>query len=225
LDIHRPLLRLVTLYLFFDESGDLSFHESASRYCLFGVLSTLDPTPINRSLTDERYRVLGEGTNLERFHAAEDFQAVRDRAFKALNEAGGFDFDVVAVEKRKAPPNLCAPESFYPHFGSLLLEAVFKRHTDPAQDVVLVTDTIPLKKHRKAIEKTFKQYVRRHLGGRRFAIYHHSSSAHPGLQAVDYCTWAVFRKYQRGDERSYDLIRQFIRSENEVFAGETTSYY
>jgi hypothetical protein len=211
--------------LFFDESGDLSFHNSSSRYCLFGVLSTFDPTPINRALTDERYRLLAEGTNLQRFHAAEDLQAVRDRGFTALTEAGEFEFDVIVVEKRKTPPDLCDPARFYPHFGSQLLEAVFERHPDPAEDIILITDTIPLKKHRKAVEKTFRQYVRRHLEERRFAIHHHSSKAHPGLQAVDYCTWAVFRKYQRGDERSYDLIRPFIRTENEVFSGETKLYY
>lgn len=50
-------------------------------------------------------------------------------------------------------------------------------------------------------------------------------ASHPGLQAADYCTWSVYRKYQRGDLRSYDLIRAFIRSELDVFAEESVTYY
>lgn len=212
----------MSLYLYLDESGDFSFGATGSKYCLFGVLSTFDPTNLNEALTGLRYQLLADGIALQRFHAAEDQQPVRDRVFAALQTVAGFEFDVVVIEKRKAPPDVRSPTELYPRFGAQLLDHVFQRYREVEHDVILITDTIPIAKHRRAIEKTFKQYVRRRLEGRRFAIYHHSSVAHPALQAADYCTWAVYRKYQRGDVRSYDLIRGFVRTELEVFAGEST---
>jgi hypothetical protein len=35
----------------------------------------------------------------------------------------------------------------------------------------------------------------------------------PCLQIADYCTWAVHRKYERNDKRSYNLIKVKIKSE------------
>lgn len=47
----------------------------------------------------------------------------------------------------------------------------------------------------------------------------------PCLQVADYCTWALQRKWERGDERSYELIRAKIRSEYDVWKTGTTYYY
>jgi hypothetical protein len=46
----------------------------------------------------------------------------------------------------------------------------------------------------------------------------------PCLQAADYLTWAVQRKYERDDSRSYDLIEPLIRSEFEPFSTGDTQY-
>jgi len=42
---------------------------------------------------------------------------------------------------------------------------------------------------------------------------------------VDYLTWAVTRYYERGDPRSYDLIRHKIASEFDLFQTGTVVYY
>ena len=40
----------------------------------------------------------------------------------------------------------------------------------------------------------------------------------PCLQAADYCTWAIQRKWEKGDRRSYDLIKDKISYEYELWA-------
>jgi hypothetical protein len=35
----------------------------------------------------------------------------------------------------------------------------------------------------------------------------------PCLQVADYCTWAIQRRWERGDTRSYDLIKSKIATE------------
>jgi hypothetical protein len=161
---------MASLYLFFDESGDLNFSQAGSPFYHFGALTTTDPLPLTQALTSLRYELLRDGLELERFHATEDRQAVRDRVFAALAATGGFEFDAVVVEKRKTHPSLHDHVKFYPKFAGYLLQYVFNRYPDPTQRIVLVTDRLPIKRKREAVEKAFKSFIRAQVGNRPFSI-------------------------------------------------------
>ncbi|HEX8695402.1 MAG TPA: DUF3800 domain-containing protein [Longimicrobium sp.] len=212
----RATLPTVPTCLFFDESGNLDFSPNGSRYYLFGVLSTADPAPLTVALTELRYQMLGEGLELECFHAAEDTQAVRSRVFARITEVGGFELDVLVADKRRMRAELHDPLEFYSCLAPALLDAVLRRHADGGERLVVVTDRLPLQRHRNAAEKSIKSAIRNTLGARPFSVVHHTSAAHALLQVVDYCTWAVQRKWHRGDGRSYELIRPWIRGEYEA---------
>jgi hypothetical protein len=205
----------VAVFLFFDESGNLDFSPNGSRHFCFGVLTLRDPGPLTAALTRLRYSLMEEGLELEYFHAAEDRQAVRDRVFDTLAEVGGFELDLQVADKRTLHPVLRDPFEFYCHHGYAIVEAALARVRHLDETIVVVTDTLPLQRERKALEKAFRTAIRRLLGDRQFSVVHHASAAHAGLQAVDYCTWALQRKL-RGDSRSYERIRPWIRSEWEA---------
>jgi hypothetical protein len=215
----------VTVYLFFDESGNLDFSPSGTRYYCFGALTTRDPGGLTHILTELRYKLTDEGNELEAFHAAEDKQYVRNRVFEAIGAIGNFDFDAVIVEKRKTNPVLHDQARFYPKFAGYLLEHVFRRYSDPTERIIVITDRLPLKRHRDAVEKTFKQFIKQKLGDRPFSIVHHSSAAHACLQAADYCMWAVYKKWSVADRRSYDLVKPFLKSEFDIFRTGTEYFY
>ena len=206
----------MAVYLFFDESGNLDFSENGSRWFCFGALTLQDPGPLSAALTRLRYALLEQGLELECFHAAEDRQAVRNQVFSALAGVGGFDFDVLVVEKSLTPEVLRDPFEFYAHLGYVLMDSVLERFRDLDEPIVIITDSLPVQRERKALAKAFRGAIRDSLKGRPFSIVHHSSATHAGLQAVDYCTWAVQRRL-RGDDRPYELIRCWVRSEWEAF--------
>ena len=52
-----------------------------------------------------------------------------------------------------------------------------------------------------------------------------NAHSEPCLQVADYCCWALARKWEQGDERSYALIQDKIRSEFDVFRSGRTLYY
>lgn len=52
-----------------------------------------------------------------------------------------------------------------------------------------------------------------------------SGASDPCLQAADYCAWAVQRKWEVGDLRSYALIQAKIATEFDVFRMGTAEYY
>lgn len=171
----------MAVYLFFDESGNLDFSPNGSRHFCFGVLTLRDPGPLTSALTRLRYSLLGEGLELELFHAAEDRQAVRDRVFATLGEVGGFELDLLVADKRQIHPALRDPFEFYCHHGYAVMEAALTRVRHLDETIVVITDTLPIQRDRKALAKAFRMAIRRLLGDRRFQVLHHASAAHAGL--------------------------------------------
>ncbi len=107
-----------------------------------------------------------------------------------------------------------------------LLRYIVERKIGSFTKLVVFTDRIPVKRKRQAIEKAVKQTLSKMLpSGVTYSVLHHDSKSNFGLQIADYLTWAVYRKWDRGDARSYELIRQFVRSEFDIFRTGTTFYY
>lgn len=213
------------LFVFIDESGDFNFSLTGTRYFFFGALSTRDPLALSHALTALRYQLACEGDEMERFHATEDRQAVRKRVFEVLASTSDFDFDALVIEKRKTHPSPYDEAKFYPKFAADLLDHVIRRDETSSEPIVLITDRLPLRRKRDAVKKALHLFMRNQLGDRRFVVLHHTSSAHACLQAADYCTWAIHRKWRDAELRPISRIRARVRSEIDIFATNDSWYY
>ncbi len=144
-----------------------------------------------------------------------------------VNHLDAMDVDTLIVEKRKTAPELTAHNRFYPEMIGHLIRHVLRRKQDTDSDeVIVITDTVPLKRQRQAVEKSIKLVLSRMLPpGQRYQILHHNSRSHYGLQIADYCCWAVARKYEMGETTCLDRIRPALRSESEIFSNSMTHYY
>jgi hypothetical protein len=168
------------------------------------------------------------GIEIEYFHASEDKQVVRDKVFGIIKKHFVHSkIDSLVVEKSKTHPNLRHELTFYPKMLDYLLKSVLSKYNlHDYSKVIIFTDTIPVKNKRNAVEKAVKQALAKILPkGIKYSILHHSSKSNIDLQLADYCNWAIFRKWQSADSRSYDLIKKYIRSEFNIFEKEDTHYY
>lgn len=208
-----------TLHVHLDESGNLTFKPTGSKYYVFTAAWTYDPAPLANDLTGLRFALLKQGHDVHRFHAAEDRQVNRDAVVNALARQGSWNFAAVVIEKAKVYPDLRAPHRFYPEFATSVVKYVLRRHLQPGTGTVLVfTDTLPVNERRKAAEKAIKTACRHELPDEiRFESYHHPSASNLWLQIADYCSWAVFKKWEQGDTRTYDQLRHRL-SEPELDA-------
>jgi hypothetical protein len=199
-----------TLHVHLDESGNFTFKPTGSRYYVFTATWTYDPLALAGDLTALRFALLKQGHDLHRFHATADKQINRDTVVTAMARHANWKFAAVVIEKAKVYPDLRLPHRFYPEFASSVLKHVFRPHLVPGTNTVLVfTDTLPMHERREAVEKAIKTACRRELPkAARFESYHHPSASNPWLQVADYCSWAVFRKWEQGDTRTYDLLSQ-----------------
>jgi len=216
------------LYVFLDEAGDFNFSATGTKFFTFTTITKTRPFPWDTPLLSLKYDLIEVGVDMEYFHAAEDRQAVRDHVFAIIrNDLGSFRIDSLVIEKRKTGPALQVLENFYPRMISYLLRYVLDpRNLKEFAEVIVITDSIPVSRKREAVEKAVKQTLSRMLPpGTRYRILHHASKSCAGLQIADYCNWAIFRKWERGDLRSYELIRSVMMSEFDIFKTGNRYYY
>jgi len=218
-------------YLFSDESGDLQFraHPQVTRYFAVGTLLVDEAQlrDLRSRLSEVRDELAWKSQGLDStFHATTDAQAVRDAVFDVLSQLD-FRFDVTLLEKRKAQPQTrsSAPK-FYRYAWFYHFKYVAPRVLGPDDELMVVAAEIGTNKERAAFRDAIAEVLRQCLEfkvKRRLAFWRDDSDF--ALQAVDYLTWAVTRKYERGDSRSYNLIKDKIVSEFDLWQWGQTHYY
>ncbi len=216
------------IYIFIDEGGDLGFLPGGSDWFVLTSVATRRPFTFDDRLGSYRYDCLEYGLPTEYFHCADDNAHVRRRVFGLIADSlDNIRIDTLVVEKRKVGPALREEKRFYPEMLGYLLRYVVNREAAQGnEELMVITDTLPLQRKRMAVEKAIKQTLGHRLPQQsRYRILHHASRAHFGLQVADYCTWAVLRKWTKGEASEYELIKPALKSEFEIFRRGQRSYY
>ena len=217
-------------FVFADEAGDFEFakKQNVSRYFIACAIN-LDSCELGHELLRLRRDLMWDGVNInDYFHATEDKQFVRDRVYEVLNR---FDFEIYAqiLEKSKAQPQIRdTKHRFYKHAWYYLFKFNMPRIVRGLEDQLMVTTaSIGVKKGQadfsEAVRDVVKQTQKIDAGSWRTTFA--SSASDPCLQAADYCTWAIQRKWERGDSRSYDLIKHKIKYEYDLWSRSSTHHY
>lgn len=225
------LTYLPTLYIFLDEGGNFDFSRNGSKFFTLACVSMHRPFSLHTELDTFKYDLIEyrklPRINIEHFHCTEDNRHIKRRMFDLLAEhIPKNSVDTVIVEKSKTGPALQAPERFYPQMLGYLLRYVMENAPEGFGELVIITDSIPINKKRKAVEKALKTVLVKMLPANvHYRLMHHASKAHYGLQIADYLNWAVYRKWERNDLEAYNKIEHLVRSEFDIFRSGTRHYY
>lgn len=226
-----PSGELPTLYIFLDEGGNFDFSPTGSKYFTLTCVSLYRPFTLHTDLDTYKYDLIEHRIvpriEMEYFHCADDNRHVRSRVFSMLADSVPHDaVDSVVIEKRKTGTALQPPEKFYPKMLGYLLRYAVEKASRGVGEVVVITDSLPVAKKRKAIERSVKMVLADMLpSGTPYRVMHHSSRAHYGLQIADYINWAIYRKWEHNDPVPYNIIRPQIRSEFDIFRKGVRYYY
>lgn len=155
------LAALPPLYIFLDEGGNFDFSPTGSQYFTLTCVSLYRPFILHTDLDTYKYDLIEHRIvpriEMEFFHCADDNKHVRDKVFSMLAASVPHDsVDSVVVEKRKTGPALQPPEKFYPKMLGYLLRYAVSKAPHGVGEVVVITDSLPVAKKRKAIEKAVK---------------------------------------------------------------------
>ena len=190
-------------YIFLDESGNFDYSTNGTRHLVLTGISMRRPFGVFGRLDNYKYDCIETGTDIECFHGHEDRWEVRRTIFDLI-AAHLYDMsiDCLIVEKRKTRPEMQDSEKLYKWMLGHFLTCIVSHELNVGNsNAIVITDTIPLNKKRKAVEKAIHKAVNKNqLPGIRYRILHHQSRSHYGLQVVDYCCWAIFPQMaERGD--------------------------
>lgn len=185
------------------------------------------PFPSYVALDAYKYDCVESGLDIEYFHCANDSVTIRNRVFDTIaDHLDGMCIDSLVVEKRKTAPPVREDRRFYPAMLVRLLQDVLPQELEAgADEFIVITDTIPVNKKRRAVEKGIQLALAELLPkGMKYRILHHESRSHYGLQIADYGCWAIFRKWQKDDTSYYDRIERAVRSEVDIFQNRSEHY-
>lgn len=214
-------------YIFADESGnfDFSAQQGASKYFILCTLTAADCT-LGDGLLRLRRELAWKGAGLNtEFHATTDEQAIRDEVFKELQQHE-FRIDATILEKAKAKPSIrSTDERFYQMAWYLHMKYVAPRVVGEKDQLLVIGASVGTRKRRAAFHGAVSDVIRQVSPTTAFQVASWAAASDPCLQAADYCAWAIQRKWEGNDDRSYRLIASKVRSEFEVFRWGNTRYY
>jgi hypothetical protein len=215
------------IYLFSDEAGDLTFNRNPniSRYFIICSLTTTS-LDMSLALTRLRHELIREHMPLKDcFHATEEDAFVRNRVYEEMMKHD-FKFQVTICEKSKAQPQVKVSKArFYKYPWYYHFKHAIAGHLKEGDRIIVTTASIGTKKERLSYISALEDVVRQSAPNIEFIVDFRPCQAEPLLQAADYCAWAVGRKWERNDTRSYDLIKDRQTYEYELWAKGTTHYY
>ena len=176
-------------------------------------------------LLDLRRDIAWDGLALEDcFHATADRQRVRDEVFRYIS-GQSLRIDATVFEKCKVKPHVQTPEYFYKLSWFSHFKKVGPAALRGATEAQIVAASIGTKNRRKTIRLAVEDVVNQCIPNKTYSVAFWPAESDPCLQIADYCTWAIQRALEQGDDRSYELIKPQISSLYDYFRFGTQKYY
>lgn len=214
-------------FIFTDEAGCFTFNrnQNVSRYFILCTV-TMDSCDIAGDLLSLRRQLAWDGLELgEYFHATNDKQAVRDRVFQKIAEHE-FTVQATIMEKSKAQPQTKVDKpTFYQYGYYYHFKHGASKLLDDQSDALVTTASLGTRKEKVAFEKAVSDVLSQTRKTRDWKADFMPCHADPCLQVADYCAWAIQRKWERDDTRSYELIKDRITYEYDLWQRGNTHYY
>jgi len=211
------------LYVFLDEGGNLDFSANGTRYFTLTGVTKERSFEMYGPLTELKYDLLERGIDLEYFHASEDNKAVRAQVFAIIAaHLETLRIDSMIVDKKCVHSKWRPEVRFYPQLIGRFLGHLLQDLGSPTmRELLVITDQIPTAHRRHAVVKAIKMVLSKALpDGTAYRIFHHDSKSNFDLQIADYCNWALFRKWERGEQDYYQSIKRSIRIEAQALFDE-----
>lgn len=210
-------------YIFVDESGDLGFDfkkKGTSKYFLISFLFVPSTTKRRRTtkivskvfLTLKNSKKRKSGT----LHAYKESPVIR---FRLLNKLAKEDVKIMTIclDKEKVYTNIQAEENLlYSNITNILLNKIYTRKLIPkGERIELIASR---RATNKLLNNNFKEYIESNKNNKLdINVSIVSPEKDKCLQAVDFVSWSIYKKYQKGDYSYYNVIKNKIFEESWMY--------
>ena len=210
-------------YIFLDESGDLGFDfkkKGTSQFFIVTILYTRDSKGALEKIVKKTHSELAKKfkRRIGVLHAVQEKPITRLRILKRISEK---ECGVMAIylNKKKVHTHLQDEKQvLYNFVTNILLDRIYsKKILSPDLSIEFVASR---RETNKFLNENFRDYLTRQIKNNHKGLIKVSiktPAEEKCLQAVDFLSWAIFRKYERGDESYYKVFRKKISEENPLF--------
>ncbi|MEX0918894.1 MAG: DUF3800 domain-containing protein [Candidatus Paceibacterota bacterium] len=206
-------------YIFLDESGDLGFKKSSSKWFLITIAITSDARCLERVVKKIWRGLRKKHKHLGELHASHEKDVTRTRVLRLVSDCSDLKIMTVILNKQKVYVDLQNQKNYlYNYTANILLDRLHSSKI--LKDGELIDLVVDRKDTKRSLRENFINYLTSSMGSRRkggFKVKLHASHENKSLQAVDFISWALFRKYEHGDYEFYEIIKDKITDERLLF--------
>jgi hypothetical protein len=210
------------VYIFMDESGDLGFDFSkkgTSKVFVITFLFTEHKRTIEKCVRKThaglRRKIKYHGKALHAYH---ENQTTRLRMLKNISEKSPAVIAIV-LNKKKVHARLQNEKAvLYNYVTNILLDRIFSKALIPPDDSIELVAS--RRETNKFLNANFRDYLEHQAvinHDKRLKVTIKTPADEKALQAVDFISWAIFRRHEHGDTEYYNVIREIIVEENPLF--------
>ena len=204
-------------YIFLDESGELGFKSSSSKYFVITLLSCDEGElyALRRIMKKVRMKIIKK--KMKRYPELKGNNStdkIRVDVLTRFMETGSEVFVVILEKSRVYEYLKSKKDKLYNYISNLILNEC----TLDNSHVYLVVDK---SKTNRSLREDFDEYIRNNINQKNsnciLKIKHENSQKEGCLQVLDFVSWSIFRNYEHSDSRFMDIIKDKIVIKKEVF--------
>lgn len=209
-------------YIFLDESGDLGFDKTkkrSSKYFVITFLFSNEKRPIEKVVKITHSNLKKQHKQRSgTLHCYHEKPITRHRMLSKLAEK---DLKIMTVylNKEKVYTRLHKEKDvLYNFVTNILLDRICTKKLIPKNEKICLIAS--RKETNKFLNENFKNYLIDQVkNNHKLDIQVEIKTPHEekALQAVDFLSWSIFRKYEYDDESYYDIFKAKIFEENILF--------
>ena len=212
----------IMAYIFLDESGDLGFNQKKenSKYFVVTILSTPNKKPLEKlvkkihSQLRKKIKRLSGGI----LHSYKEKPVTRTRL---LSNLAKLDCSIMTIYLNKSKVYTKLQEEkhlLYNYVTNILLDRIMSKNLVKRDNKIYLIAS--KRETNKFLNENFKNYLKNQIINRHkinLEVETKVPAQEKSLQVVDFVSWAIYRKYEFGDENFYNLIKSKIFEENPLF--------
>jgi len=204
-------------YVFLDESGELGFKDSSSKYFIIALLSCDEGEiyDLRRIMKKVRAKIIKKKMKkYPELKGNNSTDKIREEVLKRFAKTQAEIF-VIILEKSKVYEYLKnKKDKLYNYLSNLILNECSLEDSH----ICLVVDK---SKTNRSLREDFDNYIRNNLSQKNnncnLIIKHENSQKEGCLQVLDFISWSIFRNYEHKDSSFMNIIKNKIVIKKEVF--------
>lgn len=208
-------------FIFIDESGDLGFNFNKSRttkHFLITFLFAENKRPIEKCVKKVHSGLKKKYKKIGVLHAYIEEPVTRKRLLSFLAEKECKIMTILLNKERVYTKLQDDKPTLYNYVTNILLDRIFSKKLLPHCKTIEIVAS--RKETSRFLNYNFKSYLKSQIATRHnidVSISIKTPSHEKSLQVVDFVSWAIFRKYEYGDDTYYNIIRNKIVEEDPLF--------